>query len=454
MTTQLEDKSIWEGADDLEDLGAEILRSSTDDIINRTKLLENDIKVMKSEQTRLTHEQNAMKEKIKDNQNKIKMNKQLPYLVGNVLEILDMNPDDEPEEDGANVDLDDHRKGKCAVIKASTRQTIFLPMIGLVDVETLKPGDLVGVNKDSYLILDALPSEFDSRVKAMEVDEKPTEDYSDIGGLDKQIEELVEAVVLPMTHMDRFINLGIKPPKGVLMYGPPGTGKTLLARACAAQTNSTFLKLAGPQLVQMFIGDGAKLVRDAFNLAKEKSPAIIFIDELDAIGTKRFDSEKAGDREVQRTMLELLNQLDGFSSDERIKVNKNIKNTLNNIYFLNIFIIYLKVIAATNRVDILDPALLRSGRLDRKIEFPLPTEPARARILQIHSRKMTINENVNFEELARCTDEFNGAQLKAVCVEAGMIALRRGASELCHEDFMDGIQEVIAKKKTLLQYYA
>jgi len=188
----------------------------------------------------------------------------------------------------------------------------------------------------------------------------------------------------------------------------------------------------------MFIGDGAKLVRDAFNLAKEKSPAIIFIDELDAIGTKRFDSEKAGDREVQRTMLELLNQLDGFSSDERIKVNKNIKNTLNNIYFLNIFIIYLKVIAATNRVDILDPALLRSGRLDRKIEFPLPTEPARARILQIHSRKMTINENVNFEELARCTDEFNGAQLKAVCVEAGMIALRRGASELCHEDFMDG----------------
>merc|ERR1712241_630846 len=171
----------------------------------------------------------------------------------------------------------------------------------------------------------------------------------DIGGLDKQIQELVEAVVLPMTHKDRFVNLGIKPPKGVLMYGPPGTGKTLMARACAAQTKSTFLKLAGPQLVQMFIGDGAKLVRDAFALAKEKAPAIIF-DELDAIGTKRFDSEKAGDREVQRTMLELLNQLDGFSSTAEIKV-----------------------IAATNRVDILDPALLRSGRLDRKIEFPAPT---------------------------------------------------------------------------------
>lgn len=304
-------------------------------------------------------------------------------------------------------------------------------MIGLVDADTLKPGDLIGVNKDSFLILDTLPAEYDSRVKAMEVDEKPTEDYNDIGGLDKQIEELVEAVVLPMTHADRFKNLGIKPPKGVLMYGPPGTGKTLLARACAAQTNSAYLKLAGPQLVQMFIGDGAKLVRDAFELAKEKSPAIIFIDELDAIGTKRFDSEKSGDREVQRTMLELLNQLDGFSSDDRIKV-----------------------IAATNRIDILDPALLRSGRLDRKIEFPLPNEEARARIIQIHSRKMNVSKDVNFDELSRCCDEFNGAQCKAVCVESGMLALRRGAVEITHEDFMEAIQEVQAKKKMTLQYYA
>lgn len=155
----------------------------------------------------------------------------------------------------------------------------------------------------------------------MEVDEKPTEDYNDVGGLDKQIEEMVEAIVLPMTHRDKFVALGIKPPKGCLMYGPPGTGKTLLARACAAQTNACFLKLAGPQLVQMFIGDGARLVRDCFALAKEKAPSIIFIDEIDAIGTKRFDSEKSGDREVQRTMLELLNQLDGFSSDDRIKAS-------------------------------------------------------------------------------------------------------------------------------------
>jgi 26S proteasome regulatory subunit T5 len=210
------------------------------------------------------------------------------------------------------------------------------------------------------------------------------------------------------------------------------SGKTLLARACAAKTNACFLKLAAPQLVQMFIGDGAKLVRDAFALAREKAPAIVFIDELDAIGTKRFDSDKSGDREVQRTMLELLNQLDGFSSDDRIKV-----------------------IAATNRPDILDPALLRSGRLDRKIEFPHPDEAGRANILRIHSNKMNVNiESVNFEELARCTDDFNGAMLKAVCVEAGMIALRRDATELTHEDFMSGISEVQAKKKVNLQYYA
>lgn len=208
------------------------------------------------------------------------------------------------------------------------------------------------------------------------------------------------------------------------MYGPPGTGKTLLARACAAQTDATFLKLAGPQLVQMFIGDGAKLVRDCFALAKEKAPAIIFIDELDAVGTKRFDSEKSGDREVQRTMLELLNQLDGFASDDRIKV-----------------------LAATNRVDVLDPALLRSGRLDRKIEFPLPNEEARAQILKIHSRKMTVDPGVNWGELARSTDEFGGAMLKAVCVEAGMIALRSGKNKIGHEHYVDAIAEVQAKKK-------
>eukprot|EP00618_Florenciella_parvula_P013332 CAMPEP_0119466918 /NCGR_PEP_ID=MMETSP1344-20130328/1349_1 /TAXON_ID=236787 /ORGANISM="Florenciella parvula, Strain CCMP2471" /LENGTH=441 /DNA_ID=CAMNT_0007499259 /DNA_START=23 /DNA_END=1348 /DNA_ORIENTATION=- len=427
---------IW--GDDNEELDEEIMAMSSDDIRQRTRHIEEEIRYMNSEIKRIQHESASQKEKIKENNEKIKLNKQLPFLVGNIVEVLDLGAESDEEEDGAAQDADAGRKTKSVVVRTSTRQTIYLPIPGLVDVETLEPGDLVGTNKDSYLILEKLPSEFDSRVKAMEVDEKPTEEYGDIGGCDKQIQELIEAVVLPMTHKDMFDSIGIKPPKGILLHGPPGTGKTLLARACAKHTDAIFLKLAGPQLVQMFIGDGAKLVRDAFELAKEKikdsgkGGAIIFIDELDAIGTKRFGGEQSGDREVQRTMLELLSQLDGFSSNDNIKV-----------------------IAATNRPDVLDPALLRSGRLDRKIELPHPTEEARARIMEIHSRKMNVDkEDVNFEELSRCCDDFNGAQVKAICVEAGMLALRREAEAIKHEDFMEAIAVVAAKKKGTLDYYA
>jgi len=425
----LDSADIW-GDDDI--LTDDLKRASNEEIQQRIRLLENDVRVMKGEQQRLNHEMKNNEEKTKDNKEKIKLNRQLPHLVANVAEILALEPD-EDDEDGAAQDIDMTRDGKSLVVKTTTRQTIFLPVIGLVDAEELRPNDLVGVNKDSYLVLDKLPPEYDSRVKAMEVDEKPTDQYSDIGGLDKQIQELIEAIELPMKHKERFEAIGITPPKGVLMHGPPGTGKTMMARACAARSNATFLKLAGPQLVQMFIGDGAKIVRDAFTLAREKAPAIIFIDELDAIGQKRSGGgELSGVREVQRTMLELLNQLDGFSSTTQVKI-----------------------IAATNRPDTLDPALLRSGRLDRKIELPHPNEDARARIMQIHSRKMNYKkDDVNFVELARSTDDFNGAQLKAVCVEAGMEALRRGATELCHEDYMTGISTVQAKKKSSFNYYA
>jgi len=414
---------------------------STTDLRQRIRLLDNDIRVMKSDVQRIAHESRAQKERIRENIEKVKMNKQLPYLVGNVVEVLEPEAEDgldeEEEEEGGAQDVDTNRKTRSAVIRTSTRQTIYLPIPGLVDTKELRPSDLIGTNKDSYLILEKLPAEFDSRVKAMEVDERPTEEYSDIGGCDKQIQELIEAVVLPMTHKDMFDTIGIKPPKGVLLHGPPGTGKTLLARACANQTNAVFLKLAGPELVQMFIGDGAKLIRDAFELAKEKieegtsDGAILFIDEIDAIGTKRFGGDQNGDREVQRTMLELLSQLDGFSSNDMIKV-----------------------IAATNRPDVLDPALLRSGRLDRKIELPHPSEDARSHILKIHSRKMNVGKDVVFEELARSCDDFNGAQLKAVCVEAGMLALRVERSEIMHEDFVEAITVVAAKKKGSLDYFA
>ena len=266
----------------------------------------------------------------------------------------------------------------------------------------------------------------------MELDAKPTEKYSDMCGVDKQIQELEEAIVFPLEKKHLFDAIGIRPPKGVLMFGPPGTGKTMLARAVAARVKATFLKLAGSQLVQSYIGDGAKMVRDAFALAREKAPTIVFIDEIDAVGLKRSGGDGHGGKEVQRTMLELLNQLDGFSSTDDVKV-----------------------IAATNRADVLDPALLRSGRLDRKIEFPMPNEEGRAKILEIHSRKMHYNnKQINFKEFARMTDDFNGAMLKAVCVEAGMIALRRGGTEVTHNDYVEGINQVKAKKKAKLYYYS
>jgi len=427
--------------DDGDEIDDETAAMSTSELRQRIHLLDNDIRVMKSDLQRINHESRGQREKIRENVEKVKLNKQLPYLVGNVVEVLEPEAEDgledEDTEEGGATDVDANRKTRSAVIRTSTRQTIFLPVPGLVDVSELKPSDLVGTNKDSYLILEKLPAEFDSRVKAMEVDERPTEEYSDIGGCDKQIQELIEAVVLPMTHKDMFDTIGIRPPKGVLLHGPPGTGKTLLARACANQTNAIFLKLAGPQLVQMFIGDGAKLIRDAFELAKEKieagtsAGAILFIDEIDAIGTKRFGGDQSGDREVQRTMLELLSQLDGFSSNDMIKV-----------------------IAATNRPDVLDPALLRSGRLDRKIELPHPSEDARAHILKIHSRKMTVAGDVVFDEIARSCEDFNGAQLKAVCVEAGMLALREEHDAIGHEDFVEAITVVAAKKKGSLDYFA
>mmetsp|Transcript_6584 Transcript_6584/g.12668 ORF Transcript_6584/g.12668 Transcript_6584/m.12668 type:complete len:435 (-) Transcript_6584:1512-2816(-) len=434
MASELE-AEIW-GEEEEDPLLKELETMSVEEIKQRARYIQNEVGFMRREMDRIKNDAKVQTARIKDNREKVKLNKQLPYLVANIVEIVD--PYVDIEEDGSAGDSNADYKGKGVVVKTSTRQTVFLPIPGLVRAEEVVPGELVGVNKDSYIVLEKLPAEFDSRTKAMEVDDRPTEDYTDIGGLDKQIQELIEAVVLPMTHSEKFEAIGIRAPKGVLLYGPPGTGKTLLARACAKNTDAVFLKISGPQLVQMFIGDGAKLVRDAFDLAKEKikkegrNGAIIFIDELDAIGTKRYGGDQAGDREVQRTMLELLNQLDGFSANEKVKV-----------------------IAATNRPDTLDPALLRSGRLDRKVELPHPSETSRVQILKIHSAKMKVDfSDVNFEELARCTEDMNGAQLKAVAVEAGMIALRRDASIIKHEDFMEGINVVAAKKKGSLDYYA
>lgn len=386
---------------------------SPEEINERTMMIQAETRIIKNELNKVRNDIANKSRLIAENIEKIRLNKNLPYLVGNVVETFK--------------DVGD---GESGVVCSSTRQTSYLEMMGLVPIEDIRPGDSVALHKETNLIFEKLPTTYDSKVLQMELDGKPNETYEDIGGLERQIEELNEAIVLPLLFPERFERLNIQSPKGCLMYGPPGTGKTLMARACAAKTNATFLKLAGPQLVQMYIGDGARMVRETFQLAKEKAPCIIFIDEIDAIGTKRSASDKTGDREVQRTMLELLNELDGFTSATDIKI-----------------------IAATNRVDILDPALLRSGRLDRKIEFPLPTTEGRKRIMQIHARKMVVDENIDFEELARSTEGFNGAQCKAVCIEAGMSAVRGDRTKITQVDFSNGINDVLSKKRSKINYF-
>lgn len=283
---------------------------------------------------------------------------------------------------------------------------------------TLKPGMKVAVN-NTLSIVKIIGNIYDTRVRVMELDEQPSVTFEQIGGLKEEIEEVREAVEYPLTKPEIYERIGVEPPKGILLYGPPGTGKTLLARAVAHQTNAHFLRVVGSELVQKYIGEGARLVRELFDLAKQKAPSIIFIDEIDAIGAHRNDSTTSGDREVQRTLMQLLAEMDGF--DNRGDV---------------------KIIAATNRIDILDRALLRPGRFDRMIEIPLPDLEGRLAILKIHTMNMSLGEDVNLAEVARLTEGKNGAELRAICMEAGMFAIRMEHETVSHEDFIKAIEKL------------
>jgi len=284
--------------------------------------------------------------------------------------------------------------------------------------EGLEAGDRVAIN-DSFSIQDQLDTETDARAQAMEVDESPEVTYDDIGGLEEQVREVREAVEEPLINAAQFREVGIEPPSGVLLHGPPGTGKTMLARAVANQTDATFIKMAGSELVRKFIGEGARLVRDLFELASEREPAIIFIDEIDAIAAKRTESKTSGDAEVQRTMMQLLSEMDGFEDRGEIRI-----------------------IAATNRFDMLDRAILRPGRFDRLIEVPKPDAEGRRRILEIHTRDMNLADEVSFETLAEGTEDFSGAELASLATESGMFAIRDGRTEVRLEDFEDALEKV------------
>lgn len=310
-----------------------------------------------------------------------------------------------------------------AIVSTTMGPEYYVNIPSFVDKDQLELGSSVLIHHKSLSIIGILADEVDPLVAVMKVDKAPLESYGDIGGLEDQIQEMKEAVELPLTHPELYEDVGIKPPKGVILYGVPGTGKTLLAKAVANETSATFLRVVGSELIQKYLGEGPKLVREMFRVAQEHAPSIVFIDEIDAVATKRYDTTSGGEKEIQRTMLELLNQLDGF--DDRGDV---------------------KVIMATNRIESLDPALIRPGRIDRKIEFPQPDMKTKRMIFEIHSSKMNKAQDVNFEEFIRHHD-INGADIKAMCTEAGMHALRERRTVVTHEDFKRGHEELTKKKR-------
>ena len=288
----------------------------------------------------------------------------------------------------------------------------------------IEEGMRVGVDRNKYQIQIPLPPKIDPSVTMMTVEEKPDITYNDIGGNKDEIQKLREVLELPMLHPERFVQLGIDPPKGVLLYGPPGTGKTLAARAVANRTDAAFIRVIGSELVQKYVGEGARMVRELFQMARSKKACIVFIDEVDAIGGTRFDDGAGGDNEVQRTMLEIVNQLDGFDSRGNVKI-----------------------LMATNRPDTLDPALLRPGRLDRKIEIPLPNEASRVDVLKIHAAPITKQGEIDYDSVTKLADAFNAADLRNVCTEAGMFAIRAERDYVVSEDFMKAVRKVAENKK-------
>jgi len=310
-----------------------------------------------------------------------------------------------------------------AIVSTSVGSEHYVSILSFVDKDSLEPGCTVLLNHKVHAVIGILGDDTDPMVTVMKLEKAPLETYADIGGLDQQIQEIKESVELPLTHPEYYEEMGIRPPKGVILYGPPGTGKTLLAKAVANQTSATFLRVVGSELIQKYLGDGPKLVRELFRVAEEHAPSIVFIDEIDAVGTKRYDSNSGGEREIQRTMLELLNQLDGFDSRGDVKV-----------------------IMATNRIDSLDPALIRPGRIDRKIEFPLPDEKTKRMIFRIHTGRMTLNDDVNLEELIMSKDDLSGADVKAICTEAGLMALRERRMKVTNEDFKKSKENVLYRK--------
>jgi len=392
----MEDEQIREFHEKLSERIA-LLEDKNDKLVEASRRIEGEKRYAESELLRLQKE-------VKRLRAELDRLKTPPLIIGNIRDIL---------ADGR------------VVVKSSTGPDFIVNTAEYIAKENIQTGARVALNKQTLAVMGVLPPSLDPIVMGAEIIEKPDMAYEDVGGLDKEIIEIREAVEDPLLRPELYKKVGIDPPKGVLLVGPPGTGKTLLAKAVAHQTNATFIRLVGSELVQKYIGEGARLVRELFQMAREKAPSIVFIDELDSIGAKRLDMATSGDREVQRTLMQFLAELDGF-------------NPIGNV----------RIIGATNRPDILDEALMRPGRFDRIIAIPVPNFEARCEIFKIHTHRMNMAEGIDFEAMAKEADGATGADIKAMVTEAGMFAIRDNRDYVTMADFEKAVDKVFGESLT------
>eukprot|EP01057_Protomagalhaensia_wolfi_P001411 Protomagalhaensia_wolfi_Nauph_80__1410@NODE_1844_length_1312_cov_39_280440_g1441_i0_p1_GENE_NODE_1844_length_1312_cov_39_280440_g1441_i0NODE_1844_length_1312_cov_39_280440_g1441_i0_p1_ORF_typecomplete_len399_score65_80AAA/PF00004_29/1_7e03AAA/PF00004_29/3_8e43Prot_ATP_ID_OB/PF16450_5/3_3e15Prot_ATP_ID_OB/PF16450_5/4_9e02RuvB_N/PF05496_12/7_7e11AAA_2/PF07724_14/1_8e10AAA_5/PF07728_14/1_6e03AAA_5/PF07728_14/7_9e10AAA_5/PF07728_14/2e03AAA_lid_3/PF17862_1/2_7e09AAA_16/PF13191_6/1_2e07AAA_22/PF13401_ len=380
------------------------------DIHLLVKRLEREVEFLMLQEEFIRDEQKNLKKELIRAANEIKRIQSVPLVIGQFLELIDATH---------------------AIVSSAGGSNYFVRLLSTIDKDRLTPSASVALHRHSHSIVDVLPLESDSSIHLLQVTEKPDVSYADVGGLDVQKQEMREAVELPLTCPELYDQIGIDAPTGVLLYGPPGTGKTMLAKAVAHHTTAAFIRVVGSEFVQKYLGEGPRMVRDVFRMAKENAPAIVFIDEVDAIATKRFDAQTGADREVQRILLELLNQMDGFEKATSVKV-----------------------IMATNRVDTLDPALLRPGRLDRKIEFPLPDRRQKRLIFQSCTSKMNLSPEVDLEDFVSRPGRISAADIAAICQEAGMQAVRKNRYVVLAKDFEKGWNAHVKQKDGQFEFYS
>ena len=378
-------------------------------LFERMKELQRQLEFLEIQEGYVKEETKSLRRELLRAQEEVKRIQSVPLVIGQFLEMVDENT---------------------GIVGSTTGSNYFVRILSTVNRELLKPSASVALHRHSNSLVDVLPPEADSSISLLSDAEKPDVTYSDIGGNDIQKQEIREAVELPLTHHELYAQIGIDPPRGVLLYGPPGTGKTMLAKAVAHHTSASFIRVVGSEFVQKYLGEGPRMVRDVFRLAKENAPAIIFIDEVDAIATARFDAQTGADREVQRILMELLNQMDGF--DQTVNV---------------------KVIMATNRADTLDPALLRPGRLDRKIEFPLPDRRQKRLVFQVCTQKMNLSDEVDLEDFVSRPDKISAADIHSICQEAGLQAVRKNRYVILPKDLEKGYKANVKKSDTEFSFY-